>query len=50
MRKVMKFQISISTLLLILPSIAEGQAVPTAAVPQNWNGETETDNFPSDDR
>jgi hypothetical protein len=33
MRKVMKFRITISTLLLILPSIAEGQALPTAEVP-----------------
>src|ERR1700730_13068283 len=31
MRNVMKF--TISTLLLILPSIAEGQAVPTAVAP-----------------
>jgi hypothetical protein len=33
MRKVMKIRITISTLLLILPSIAEGQAVPTAVAP-----------------
>jgi hypothetical protein len=33
MRKVMKIRIAISSLLLILPSIAEGQAVPTAVAP-----------------
>jgi hypothetical protein len=33
MRKVMKLRITISTLLLILPSIAEGQALPTAVTP-----------------
>jgi hypothetical protein len=33
MKKVMKFRITISTLLLILPSIAEGQALPTAVTP-----------------
>ena len=33
MRKVMKIRIAISSILLILPSIAEGQAVPTAVVP-----------------
>src|SRR5467141_72236 len=33
MRKVMKIRITISSLLLILPSIAEGQAVPTAVAP-----------------
>jgi hypothetical protein len=33
MKKGMKFRITISTLLLILPSIAEGQALPTAVTP-----------------
>src|ERR1700761_3849506 len=33
MRTVMKIRIAISSLLLILPSIVEGQAVPTAVTP-----------------
>jgi hypothetical protein len=33
MRKVMKIWIAISSILLILPTIAEGQAVPTAVTP-----------------
>jgi hypothetical protein len=33
MRTVMKIRIAISSLLLILPSIVEGQAVPTAVMP-----------------
>jgi hypothetical protein len=33
MRKVMKIRIAMSSMLLILPSIAAGQAVPTAVVP-----------------
>jgi hypothetical protein len=33
MKKGMKFRITISTLLLVLPSIAEGQALPTAVTP-----------------
>src|SRR5207248_6906048 len=33
MRDVMKIRIAISSLLLILPALAEGQAVPTAVAP-----------------
>src|SRR5438270_11218958 len=33
MRKVMKIRIAMSSLLLLLPSIVEGQAVPTAVAP-----------------